>query len=158
MVTRFRALRNACGTEVFGCFRVAIFGALYPNWRSRSHCRVKLMVPQDHVILGHLVHSTVAGGQPGALLREPNVCKAALAEEACAGVSPPMARLSCAPVEVNSDGLFLDGGGVCVGAVFASSCSVLTSGSVTIVMAAPCSVGTTASSGICFAALRGFNV
>ena len=133
-------------------------GAVHLNWRSRSNSRMKVMAPQDHLILGHLVHSTIDGGQPAALLRDPNVCNAALAEEALAGVFPPVARLSSGPAEVNSDGLFLLGGVVWVGNASASSCSVLMTGSVTTVMAAPCSVWMIASSGICFDALRGFSL
>ena len=135
-----------------------MFGALYPNWRSRSHCHMNVMVPQDHLIVGHLVHSTAAGGQPGALLREPNVCKGPLAEEARDGVSPPMARLRGAAAATNSEGLFLDGGAVCSGAVSASSCSGGPTGADTTVMAAPVVVWMIASSGICFATLRGFNL
>jgi hypothetical protein len=116
------------------------------------------MVPQDHLILGHLVHSPVAGGQPGALLREPNVCKGPLAEEACDGVSPPMALLRGAAAATNSEGLFLDGGPVCGGAVSASSCSGGPAAADTTVMAAPEGVWISASSGICFATLRGFNL
>jgi hypothetical protein len=122
------------------------------------HHHVNLMVPQDHLIVGHLVHSPVAGGQPGALLRDPNVGKSPLAEEACDAVSPPMALLRGAAAATNSAGLFLDGGPVCGGAVSASSCSGVPAAADTTVMAAPEGVWMSASSGICFATLRGFNL